>query len=129
MDVHNVPTQGRGTKLAKEISVYRNAGDALMKAKQIAAALAGLCLMWGTAQAGNGNAQQPNAASPVEAPEAVGATNGVVILEIGPAQGSASAEEIAAMQLLLLQLLMMQSEGGANAEMIDVQRAPTGVGI
>ena len=101
-----------------------------MKAKRIAAALAGLCLMWGTAQAGNENVQEPNAASPAEAPEAVGATNGVVILEIGPAQGNAaSAEEMAAMQLLLLQLLMMQSEGGANAEMIQRPHAAGGVGI
>jgi hypothetical protein len=102
-----------------------------MYAKRIAAAAAGLCLMWGTAQAENDSAQERGAAAPAEAPEAVGATNDVVILEIAPAQGpgAASAEEIAAMQMLLLQFLLMQSDGTGNAEAIDIPRAPAGVGI
>jgi hypothetical protein len=99
-------------------------------AKPIAAAVAGLCLMWGIAQAGNDSAQAP-AAAPAEAPEAVGATNDVIIVEIGPAQGggAASAEDLAAMQMLLLQFLLMQSEGPGNAEVIEMPHAPSGVGI
>jgi hypothetical protein len=103
-----------------------------MYAKRFAAAAAGLCLMWGTAQAGNETTEQPSAAAPAQAPGAVGGTNGgVVVIEIGPAQGGGepSAEDVAAMQMLLLQFLLMQSEGAGNAEMIDRSRAPAGVGI
>ena len=98
--------------------------------KRIAAAIAGLCLVCGTAYAA------PEAAvSPSETPEAVGATgDGVIILELGPMQGGpASAEEAAAMQLLLLQLLLMQSQmqmesGGGEMQMIAPKQS-TGVGI
>jgi hypothetical protein len=86
--------------------------------------------MWGTAQAGNERAQQErNAASAVAPPEAVGATNDVVILELGPTQRGASAEESAAMQMLLLQFLLMQSEGAGNPEMIEVPRGPVEISI
>ena len=91
--------------------------------KRIAAAIAGLCLICGTAQAA------PEAA---QAPEAAGATSdGVIILELAPIQGGpASAEEMAAVQLLLLQLLMMQSEPRSGGETLTVpSQAPTGVGI
>jgi hypothetical protein len=102
-----------------------------MYSRQIAAAVAGLCLMWGTAQAGNdGAAQERNGAAAVAPPEAVGATSDVVILELGPThRGGASAEESAAMQMLLLQFLLMQSEGVGNPEMIDVPRAPVEISI
>ena len=100
-----------------------------MFAKKVAAAAAALCLMWGTAQAGNENAQPPGAASPVEAPEGVGATHDILILELGPIQGGgASVEDVAAMQMLLLQLLMMQS-GAVGGEVLDAPRAASGIGI
>jgi hypothetical protein len=96
--------------------------------KRIAAAIAGLCLVCGTAYAAPEAAVSPN-----ETPEAVGATgDGVIILELGPMQGGpASAEEAAAMQLLLLQLLLMQSQmesGGGEMQMIAPKQS-TGVGI
>ena len=97
----------------------------LRYSKPIAAAVAGLCLMWGAAQAGN----EGVGAAPGQPPEAVGATNDVVIIELGPAQGTPSAEDTAAMQMLLLQFLLMQSDRGGNAEGFDVPRAPAGVEI
>ena len=80
-----------------------------MIAKHVAAAVAALCLVWGAAYAGAEDAQ-----SGTNVPEAVGATNDVVILELGPMQGGASAADTAAMQMLLLQLLMMQSDVNAG---------------
>jgi hypothetical protein len=104
-----------------------------MNSKTIAAAFTGLCLTWGAAHAAPEPVQEPQAASPVEVPEAVGATNDVVILELGPTQGGVpgNAEEMAAMQMLLLQLLMMQSQMGADGgEMpMIVPSAPGGTGI
>jgi hypothetical protein len=91
--------------------------------KRIAAAIAGLCLICGTAHAA------PEAA---QTPEASGATSdGVIIFELAPGHGGpASAEEMAAMQLLLLQLLMMQSEVQSGSETLIVpSQRPTGVGI
>jgi hypothetical protein len=95
--------------------------------KRVAAAMAGLCLICGTAYAG------PEASVPsIPVPEASGATgDGVIILELGPMQGGpASAEEMAAMQLLLLQLLLMQSEMQSSGETLIVpSQTTTGVGI
>ena len=91
--------------------------------KRIAAAITGLCLICGTAHA---------APEAVQTPEASGATgDGVIILELGPIQGGpASAEEMAMMQLLLLQLLMMQSEVQSGSETLFVpSQKTTGVGI
>jgi hypothetical protein len=91
--------------------------------KRIAAAIAGLCLICGTAHAA------PEAA---QTPEASGATSdGVIIFELAPVQGGpASPEEMAAMQLLLLQLLMMQPEMQSGGETLIVPRqTTTGVGI
>ena len=103
-----------------------------MFTKVLAAAAAGLCLAWGGAYAGPDKNQdpQPQAATPAQIPEAVGATNDVIILELGPMQGGpANAEEMAAMQMLLLQLLMMQSEmGGGELQMTNPNK-PVGIGI
>ena len=101
-----------------------------MFSKRIAAALTGLCLIWGTAQAGPAHTEAPQAAVPGDVPAGVGATgNDVIVLEIGPAPGAGpmSAEEMAAMQLLL-QLLMMQSEPTGAAPM-GGPMAPGGTGI
>src|SRR5689334_19301257 len=103
-----------------------------MVTKRIAAALTGLCLAWGTAFAGPSITDAPQAAVPGNVPEGVGATgNDVIVLEIGPAaDGSTmSPDEVQAMQLLLLQLLMMQSEGGGAPEMPMGAPASTGTGI
>ena len=91
--------------------------------KRIAAAIAGLCLICGTAHAA------PEAA---QTPEAAGATSdGVIILELAPMHGGpASAEEMAMMQLLLLQLLMMQPEVQSGGETLFVpSQTTTGVAI
>jgi hypothetical protein len=96
-----------------------------MIAKHMAAAAAALCLVWGAAYAGPENVQ----GSP-DIPEGVGATNDVVILELGPMQEGAGAADMAAMQMLLLQLLMMQSEPGAGGgEVLLVPTAPAGLEI
>ena len=89
-----------------------------MISSKLAAAAIGLCLTWGNAFAAPGiQDPQPQAATPADAPPNVGATNDVIILELGPMQGGpAGAEEMAAMQMLLLQLLMMQAELGAAGE-------------
>lgn len=84
-----------------------------MTFKRLTAALASGLLLWGSAYA----EQQPENAAP---DGATGATApGVVILELqggGPGAQQASPEEMLAMQLLLLQLLMMQGNPGAAAE-------------
>ena len=103
-----------------------------MLTKYLAAAAAGLCLTWGGAYAGPDANQdpQPRAASPADVPEAIGATQDVIILELGPMQGGpASAEEMAAMQMLLLQLLMMQSEMGAGEVQMTAPAKPVGISI
>ena len=100
--------------------------------KQLAAAALGLCLTWGGAHAGALMVQdsQPPAASPAEVPGGVGATNDVIILELGPMQGGpANAEEMAAMQMLLLQLLMMHAEMGAGEIQMTAPPAPGLTGI
>lgn len=93
-----------------------------MISNKLAAAAIGLCLTWGGAYAGPGTVQdpQPQAATPAEVPHGIGATNDVIILELGPMQGGpGGAEEMAAMQMLLLQLLMMQAEmGGAELQLV-----------
>ena len=103
-----------------------------MNVKRIAAALIGLCMTWGTAQAGPGDSlaqAAPPAAIAGDAP--VGGTGGdVIILELGPMQGGHSAEDMAAMQLLLLQLLLMQSGAGGAPDMFMIEpMAPVGTGI
>jgi hypothetical protein len=102
-----------------------------MNVKGIAAAATGLCMIWGAAHAGTDGllAQaQPPAAIAGDVPEGTGATGSdVIILELGPAH---SAEDMAAMQLLLLQLLLLQSGGGAGPDMPIMDRtAPAGTGI
>ena len=102
-----------------------------MFVNKLAAAAVGLCLTWGGAYAGPEMAQvpQPQAASP-DVPPNVGGTNDVIILELGPAAGgSGSAEEQMAMQMLLLQLLMMQSEMGAPEMQMAPPTAPGLTGI
>ena len=99
-----------------------------MFSKKLAAAAVGLCLTWGGAYAGPESVQdpQPQAASPAESPPNVGATNDIIVLELGPMVGGpAGAEEMAAMQMLRLQLLMMQAEMGA-AE-IQMTAPPAGL--
>ena len=88
-----------------------------MIGKKLAAAAVGLCLTWGSAHAGPDMVQdpQPQAAIPADVPPGVGATNDVIVLELGPIQGGpGGAEEAMAMQMLLLQLLMMQADMGAG---------------
>ena len=95
--------------------------------KKLAAAGVGLCLTWG-AYAGPEMVQDPlpQAASPADVPPNVGGTSDVIILELSPMQGGAAgAEEMAAMQMLLLQLLMMQAEMGGEVQMT----APTAPGL
>ena len=102
-----------------------------MISKKLAAAAIGLCLTWG-AYAGPGTVQdpQPRAAAPAEAPQAIGATSDIIILELGPMQGGpAGAEEMAAMQMLLLQLLMMQSGIGAGELQMNAPGTPGLTGI
>ena len=84
-----------------------------MKFTRLTAALASGLLLWGSAYA----EQQPENT----APDATGATGpGVVIIEVPGAQPGtpgaqqASPEDMLAMQLLLLQLLMMQAEPAAG---------------
>ena len=80
-----------------------------MKSKPLIAALTGLCLLWGSA----------HAVDP-QAPGAAGATGpGIQMRELQGAQpaGEPSPEEVLAMQLMLLQLLMMQSEPGGGDRM------------
>jgi hypothetical protein len=106
-----------------------------MNAKQqIGAAAAGLLLLLGVAQAGSDSVQgspaQPRAGTAGEVPEGVGATGSdVLVLEVGPMQGQASEDEIAAMQMLFLQLLMMQQEMSGNASEIAVPTSDPGVRI
>jgi hypothetical protein len=98
-----------------------------MKSKRIAGAIAGLFLLWGTAYA-----EQPPAASPGDAPNATGATGpGVLIFELQGSQPGVqpSVEEIAVMQMLLLQLLMMQPEPGNGEIQIIAPMSGPGVGI
>jgi len=96
-----------------------------MKFKRLTAALASGMLLWGSAYA---EQKQPENT----APDATGATGpGVVILELGGAPGTpgaqeASPEEQLAMQLLLLQLLMMQADPSARGE--APMSAPTSSG-
>ena len=105
-----------------------------MFSKVLAAAAAGLCLTWGAAHAGpttqDPQPQASSPASPADSSEAIGATQDVFVLELGPMHGGrASAEETAAMQMLLLQLLMMQSEmGGGEVQMMS-PNAATGTAI
>jgi hypothetical protein len=102
-----------------------------MMLKTLAAAAAGLCLTWGGAYAGPDiTDSQPPAASPGDVPEAVGATHDVIVREVGPMQGGpANAEDAAAMQMLLLQLLMMQSEMDGGETPMNAPGAPTGTAI
>jgi hypothetical protein len=108
-----------------------------MNRKVLAAAVAGLCFTYGAANAAPEAAQESAAgaqsASPADIPEAVGATNDVVILELAPMQGGApaGAEETAAMQMLLLQLLMMQSQGAGDGgeTLMIAPTVPGGTGI
>ena len=91
-----------------------------MKSKRLTAALTGLCLLWGSA-----HALDP------QAPDATGATGpGIQMRELQGAQpaGEPSPEELLAMQILLLQLLMMQSEPGGG-ETMTVPGAEVGTRI
>jgi hypothetical protein len=75
---------------------------------RLTAVLASALLLWGSAYA----QQQPDTAN---VPESSGATApGIVILELQGASPAQTPEETLAMQLLLLQLLMMQSEAAAS---------------
>jgi hypothetical protein len=105
--------------------------ETAMISKTLAVAAAGLCLTWGGAYAGPDSQEpQPQAASPADAPEAAGATNDVIVLELGPMQGGpGSAEDAAAMQMLLLQLLMMQSGTGEGDAPMNAPGAPAGTAI
>jgi hypothetical protein len=83
--------------------------------RHIAAAAAGLALIWGAAHAGSEATQgSPAECAPAlsaQSPQGVSAAaNDAFVLELGPTQGQAGQEEMAAMQMLLLQLLMMQQE-------------------
>jgi hypothetical protein len=104
-----------------------NAGDVDMNTKQIGAAAAGLLLVLGAAQTGSEGLQgRPPAGIAAEVPQGAGATGSdVIVLELAPMQGQASDEEIAAMQMLLLQLLMMQQEmGSGDAQMMRPSLVP-----
>jgi hypothetical protein len=91
--------------------------ETAMIVKKLAAAAIGLCLTWGAYAGPEIQDSQPQAASPAEVPPNIGGTSDVIILELGPAVGgTGSAEEQMAMQMLLLQLLMMQAEMGAGGE-------------
>jgi hypothetical protein len=109
-------------------------GDVDMNARQqIAAAAAGLVLIWGAAQAGpdavNGAPAQSQPRVAAQAPDGTGASgNDVIVLELAPTQRGANEEEVAAMQMLLLQLLMMQQEIGDGQSQI-APRASAGVEI
>jgi hypothetical protein len=122
-------------RLQVELRCYLMQETHMFSGKLAAAAAVGLCLTWGSAYAGPEMLEdsQPQAAAPADVPEGVGATNDVIILELAPAQGgeAAGAEDNAAMQMLLLQLLMMQAqmEGGAGAEAQMSAPTPGMVGI
>ena len=84
-----------------------------MKFKRLTAALASGMLLWGSAYA----EQQPENTAPDAATGSSGP--GIVILELqggAPGAQQASPEEMLAMQLLLLQLLMMQADPGMAAD-------------
>ena len=95
-----------------------------MKFRRVTAVLASALLLWGSAYA----QQQPDTAN---LPESSGATSpGIVILELqGGSAAQPSPEETLAMQLLLLQLLMMQSDAGASGEAQMFAPGVTGTGI
>lgn len=89
-----------------------------MNFKRATAALASALLISTSAFA-----EEPQAANPSDATGATGP--GVVILELQgsqPGSPEATPEEMLAMQLLLLQLLMMQQEPGSG----EVQAVPPG---
>ena len=103
-----------------------------MISNKLAAAAIGLCLTWGSAYAGPEMVQdpQPQAATPADVPHGIGATNDVIILELGPMQGGpGGAEEMAAMQMLLLQLLLMQAEMGTGEVQMISPPVPGMTGI
>ena len=108
-----------------------------MKArKQIAAAAAGLVLIWGAAYAGsdapsNAPAQSRSDAATEVPPNVGGTGNDVIVLEITPTPGQPqpSEEEVAALQMLLLQLLMQQQEVPAETAPILAPSATMGVSI
>ena len=112
-----------------------NAGEVDVNTKQqLGMAAAGLLLILGVAQAGPEGRQaapaRPQAGAAAEVPQASGATGSdVIILELAPRQGQASDEEIAAMQMLLLQLLMMQQEMGSGEVQMMRPDAVPGVEI
>ena len=95
-----------------------------MNARRLTAVLASALLLWGSAYA----QQQPDTAN---VPESTGATApGVVIVELGGPSAQPTPEETLAMQMLLLQLLMMQSEAAPSAGDVQiVAPSPTGIGI
>jgi hypothetical protein len=101
-----------------------------MNAKRLAAAAAGLSLLWGAAAVAQDRAPAP-ARSGLEAqvPPSSGATaNDLLILEVVPGQGQPTADEMLMMQMLLLQLLMQAEPPGGQTPNI-VPDATTGVAI
>ena len=100
-----------------------------MNTKQIGAAAAGLLLLLGAVQAGSEGLQaRPQAGIAAEVPQGIGANGSdVIVLELAPMQGQASDEEIAAMQMLLLQLLMMQQEMGSGE--VQMMRPNPALGV
>ena len=89
-----------------------------MNSKRLAAAAAGLSLLWGAA-----------AVAQEQMPRGPGAAaNDFVILELVPGQGQPSAEEMLMMQMLLLQLLMQSETQGGETQNV-VPNAPAGVVI
>ena len=101
-----------------------------MNAKRLAAAAAGLSLLWGAAAVAQERAPaQPRPGLEAQVPPSTGAiANDFVILELVPGQGQPTADEMLMMQMLLLQLLMQAEPPGSEAPNV-VPNAPTGVAI
>ena len=95
-----------------------------MKSKRLTAALTSALLLWSTAYA-----EEPKAPGPADATGATGP--GVLMLELQGSQpgAQASPEELLAMQMLLLQLLMLQAEPSGSEIQIISPTTGSGTGI
>ena len=100
-----------------------------MKLNPIAGVIAGFAFLWGSALTSPAFAQaQPQTSLAAQILEKFDPARGGMQVELTPAQAQPSEDEIAFLQMLLLQLLMMQQELEREAPVV-VPSAATGVAI